>query len=341
MQPESFTLTSRERLRRLLLPATVPRLPLDRLPVLEWATWWDQTIHDWEAAGLPLGMDSLELMAHFGLDPLQQFWLAHRHPDCPRPRRHGAGIMKTRADYEHLRPLLLPDDAVERIGDSLAAVRPAWEAGDTIVWYTLEGFFWWPRELFGIEDHFFAFYDEPDLYHRICEDLLDWQLRMVRELGRYLRADFMTIAEDLSYNHGPMLSEALYMEFLHPYYRRLIPEIKRLGTRVFIDSDGDITRAVPWFLASGIEGILPLERQAGVDVAELRRRWPELLLLGAFDKMALLRGPDAVDREFARLAPVVRQGRFLPGVDHQTPPGVSMATYRHYVAGLRALDPNP
>ncbi|MFQ7725915.1 MAG: hypothetical protein ACLRI7_05780 [Ruthenibacterium lactatiformans] len=37
---------------------------------------------------------------------------------------------------------------------------------------------------------------------------------MVDEMAQYVKPDFMTIAEDMSYNHGPMLSKALFDEFL-------------------------------------------------------------------------------------------------------------------------------
>ena len=70
----------------------------------------------------------------------------------------------------------------------------------------------------------------------------------------------------------------------------MIPEIKKHGTRVFVDSDGDITSAVPWFINAGVEGILPLERQAGVELEEIRRAWPDLLMIGGFDKMCMLKG---------------------------------------------------
>lgn len=43
--------------------------------------------------------------------------------------------------------------------------------GDYAFWYSLDGFFWFPRTLFGIENHFFAFYDYPELMTRINEDL--------------------------------------------------------------------------------------------------------------------------------------------------------------------------
>ena len=38
---------------------------------------------------------------------------------------------------------------------------------------------------------------------------------------------------------------------------------------------------------------------------------------------------------FERLAPLMKTGGFIPSVDHQTPPGVSLEQYRVY---LRLLD---
>ena len=46
----------------------------------------------------------------------------------------------------------------------------------------------------------YAFYDYPELYHRICEDLLQWQIKQIDAFAGFMKADFMTIAEDMSYN---------------------------------------------------------------------------------------------------------------------------------------------
>ena len=145
----------------------------------------------------------------------------------------------------------------------------------------------------------------------------------------------MTIAEDMSYNNGPMISEGLFNEFIKPYYEILIPEIKKHGTRVFVDSDGDINKVIPWFVGAGVEGILPLERQAGVVLERIRAAWPDFLLLGGFDKMCMFKGKEAIEAEFERMLPVIRKGRYLPGMDHQTPPGTTIENYRIYVELLK------
>lgn len=280
-------------------------------------------------------MDDRQLQDYFGLVHHKQFWLDHKAEGCPSDASHGSGIIADEADYDAIRKYLLPTDAVSRLAPQLEELRGAHEKGDTLVWYTLEGFFWWPHVLFGIEPHFYSFYDYPELYHRICEDLVEWQIQMVDEISRYLKPDFMTIAEDMSYNHGPMISKALFDEFLLPYYRRLVPEIKKHGTLVFVDSDGDITSAVPWFIEAGIDGILPLERQSGVDVGKIRDLYPDFKMIGGFDKMCMFHTPKEIQAELERLLPTIRRGGFLPAMDHQTPPGTSLENYRAYVALMK------
>jgi uroporphyrinogen-III decarboxylase len=116
-----------------------------------------------------------------------------------------------------------------------------------------------------------------------------------------------------------------------PYYEQALPAIKAAGCVPFVDTDGDITIAADWFERVGMEGILPLERMAGVDVAQLRRDHPDIRMLGAFDKTVMNQGEAAMREEFERLLPVAKQGGFIIGCDHQTPPGVSLDDYRLYV----------
>ena len=141
--------------------------------------------------------------------------------------------------------------------------------------------------------------------------------------------------EDMSYNKGSMISKQLFDEFILPYYKRLIPEIKKYGTKVFVDSDGDVSKMIPWFIEAGVDGILPLERQAGVDLVALRKQYPDFLFLGGFDKMCMFRGKEDIRGEFERLRPVMESGKYLIAMDHQTPPGTTMENYRYYVQLLR------
>ena len=46
--------------------------------------------------------------------------------------------------------------------------------------------------------------------------------------------------------------------------------------------------------------------------------------------MVMPHGEKAMSNEFERLAPLMKTGAFIPSVDHQTPPGVSLEHYRIY-----------
>ena len=145
----------------------------------------------------------------------------------------------------------------------------------------------------------------------------------------------MTFAEDMSYNLGPMLSKECYDEFMLPYYKKVIPLLKEYGVKVLIDTDGNVEPLIPWFKEAGIEGVLPLERQAGVDVNRIRENHPDWIMVGGYNKLIMHKGEEAMREEFERILPAMKSGRYVPSVDHQTPPDVTMENYKIYVKLLK------
>lgn len=309
----------------------------DRLPILEWAGWWDKTKERWHGEGLPRNLkDRYEISEYFDLDIYYQYWFRGASPDAPQPKSHGAGIVSNEKEYESTKPFLY------QIGDNLDNTlrevekrTKIQEKGDAAIWFSLDGFFWFPRVLLGIEEHLYAFYDSPELMHRINSDNTEWMLKVIDRLCDVCEPDFMTFAEDMSYNNGPMISKELFYEFMKPYYDIVVPHLKKRGIRVFVDSDGDISEPAAWFEDAGLEGILPLEAQAGVDLPKLREAHPQMLLMGAFDKMTMPKGEKAMRAEFERLLPVAAKGGFFISCDHQTPPGVSLENYKIYLKLFR------
>ncbi len=306
----------------------------DRLPVIEWASWWTSTLQRWNSEGLsvPSSVPGA-LFSEFGLDQHRQYWIEALGPGCPKPATHGAAIVRSAQEYRALLPELYRIDRFDKA--RVAGWREAQERGDLVVWASFEGFFWHPRELLGIENHLLAFYDEPGLMNEMNSRLLEFNLKILDEFCGVAVPDFVTLAEDLSYNLGPMLSPAAFEEFLAPFYRVLVPALHARGIKVFVDSDGDVRPVIPWFEALGVDGILPLERQSGVDVAELRKAHPHFLFIGGFDKRVMKSGEGAMRDEFERLLPAMRSGGFIPSCDHQTPPDVSLENYRIYAALLK------
>lgn len=150
--------------------------PFDRLPVVEWASWWDLTLERWKSEGLPAHLTERNAVnAYFGLDHYKQLWFTPIGPGCPHPASYGAGIIRDESDYDRIRTQLFPDDSIDL--NYLGHWAEDQKNGDAVLWFTLDGFFWFPRVLFGIENHFYAFYDQPNLMRRINSDLTEWMMR--------------------------------------------------------------------------------------------------------------------------------------------------------------------
>ena len=330
-------MNTRDRIRQILAFQ-----PVDRMPALEWGPWWDKTLTRWRGEGLdsrlrdlrwirteqPLTAVEGEVGDALGLDPFRVLWLSARRPGCPAPTDDNAGLIRTREDYLRLKPWLYPEPAFDPA--FLVALGAAQRREGMALWMWIEGFFWVPRILFGIEPHLYAFYDQAGLMAEINADLLAWYERVLPPLFAICTPDILLVAEDLSYNHGPMLSKASFDQALAPYYRPLVKLLKAHGICPLMDSDGDITSIIPWLQEVGIEGLGPLERMAGVDVVAIRRHYPEFRMIGGFDKMVMSRGEAAMREEFERLLPVMASGGYLLTTDHQTPPEVSLADYRRF-----------
>ena len=66
--------------------------PVDRLPRIEWATWWDKTIARWHGEGLPPTLtDPFEIGQYLGLDPLRQAWFYTVFKIAPS---RGSGVLE-------------------------------------------------------------------------------------------------------------------------------------------------------------------------------------------------------------------------------------------------------
>jgi len=307
---------------------------VDRLPMWEWAIWWDETIKRWHGEGLPAELtDIFDIHDYFGLDPYKQYWFSTTDATIEAEQHHVEGIVSNMEDYLSHRPNLFPDHS-----RAIEGMKPWLERqnkGEAVIWITLEGYFWFPRTLMGFTKLMLAFYDQPELLHKMNQDLLDFNLSMLDQIQQIGCPTFMTVAEDMSYNNGPMISRPLMDEFMSPYYEKMLARAKEMEMLTIVDTDGDVTLLVPWLLDNGAEGVLPLERQAGVDGMALREEFPNLRMVGHYDKMVMNKGESAIRSEFERLYPQMKTGGFIPSVDHQTPPSVSLEEYRTYLRILR------
>lgn len=106
-----------------------------------------------------------------------------------------------------------------------------------------------------------------------------------------------------------------------------------------VDSDGLVNELVDVMPRHGINVFFPFEVQAGNDVREYRRHFPELGIWGGLDKNTLADGQplSAIHAELDKAAEMLAAGRYVPALDHLVPPNVSWKTWCYYIEHLKKL----
>jgi hypothetical protein len=106
---------------------------------------------------------------------------------------------------------------------------------------------------------------------------------------------------DLAGNAGPMYSPATFRHVTLPACRWLMERLRPLGVHYVFRSDG-----VLWpisdmlFVEAGIDGYGEVDREVGMTVAAVRKRYPRLVLWGNFSSSFLARATPGEVRDEAR-----------------------------------------
>lgn len=356
-------MTNRERLLNTLRGVSTDRVPFPMW--LGFAPWGD-ALPRWRRES---GQPELDLQREFGFDaffqtvpveygPWPAFSEAVLSQDAEfvvsttsrgitvRNRRDGASMpeflahpVRTVADWERYRRERLQPRFAERLAhlDAFAQQMAHLDAPvqfGTFPW----GVFGTARDLLGVEGLLFAFYDAPDLVRDIMDTHVDLWLALLEQVVPRLRVDLVHIWEDMSGRQGSLISPAMVESFMMPCYDRIAARARALGIEfISVDTDGDCSELVAVMTRHGVNVFYPFEVQAGNDIRQYRKQYPDLAIWGGLDKRCLAGSLDDVDRELAKAAAMVRLGRYIPGFDHLIPPDARWANYRYAVTALKDI----
>lgn len=202
----------------------------------------------------------------------------------------------------------------------------------------LIGGYMYLRSLIGPEELLYAFHDQPELIHDCMQTWLNLADKVIASHQLHVSLDEIFFAEDICYNHGPLISPEMMKEFLIPYYQQLVRNArsrqidKKRHLYVQVDTDGDCRPTIPIYRdAIGMDSMSPFEVASGCDVVEIGRQYPNLVMRGGIDKRILAKGKDAIDRMLDHIFPAMRKrGGYIPCGDHGIPEEVPLENYMYY-----------
>lgn len=123
----------------------------------------------------------------------------------------------------------------------------------------------------------------PDLIERYFDCQLKNMMKLI-ELEKKHGVDYIIGGGDLASNQGPVYPPRIFREVVLPRLKKLTSFCHNLGLPYMYHSDGYTWPiAKELFVESGVDGYGEIDAQAGMDLGEVKKRFPHLVLWGNVD----------------------------------------------------------
>lgn len=232
--------------------------------------------------------------------------------------------------------------ALERLTETLEATEPDIAAWDFSPLETIVAALGRDRFVMGVADveigstwdwaqHFLiGLIEAPALIHRY----LDARLRHTLALAEAMLqrgVDGLHGGYDWAATNQPMFSPRHFETFVFPRLQQITDLCHRYGAVYVKHTDGNVNRLIPGMIKAGVDGFHAIEPRAGMDIAQLKRDYGDVLtLIGNVDcATVLVDGP--VEAVAAQTEAVIRAaaagGGFLLSSSNSIHPGVKPEYY--------------
>lgn len=280
-----------------------------------------QIVQDWK--GNICEISNEYTVDHLGGNHSRSDFVTRRWIKCPVEIRQDWADMQTR--YDASDPSRLPKNLKE-IGKQL-------KERDYPLEIHFSGPYWQLREWMGFEQLSVAFYDDPCLVQDMIEFWRRYISTLLKQVFNHVIPDSIYMSEDMAYKGFSMLSPSMCKEFLKPCWLDWGHIIRDAGVPIYaVDSDGFVGELIPIWIDCGINVCDPMEVAAGNNIVEFRKKFSKKMAYrGGIDKRCIAEGGAVIEKEIARVSPVIREGGYIPGCDHGMPHDISWDNYLHYI----------
>ena len=199
------------------------------------------------------------------------------------PEYIGHPVKDLKTWHEQIKWRLDPDTPARYadLDERMTTARTAAARG-LMIQQNLIGGYMFLRSLMGPEEVMYALYDQPGLIRDCMQTWLHLADGVIARHQRHVTLDEIFLAEDICYNHGPLISPDAIKEFLFPYYQQLICNAKARqldpSRKLYIqvDTDGDCRPIIDLYREGiGMDMLDPFEVASGCDVVQISRDYPD------------------------------------------------------------------
>jgi uroporphyrinogen decarboxylase len=292
----------------------------------------DEVLRAWQGQGL--GKDA-DLSAMFPTSRRER--LAINLEPLPTPEKWPT----CRSDLDELRSRLDPDDPARYPDDWAEQVEALRDRDYLVELLVHRGFFLsmgvrdWPR----FEQVMYMLSDAPDVVREIMAIYGEFAERLVHRVLAEVEVDYAAFSEPIGGRDGPLMSPAMYEEFVLSSYQPAIDALRGHGVETLcLITYANARPLMPSIVEAGFNCLWACEAYAKtMDYAELRGAFGrDLRLIGGIDLDMLLGDKASILREVkTKVPPLLAEGGYIPLADGRVRQNMP---YENYVTYRRALE---
>ncbi len=264
------------------------------------------------------------------------YFKGRRNGFMPEYRDHPVKDMKTWEENCKWRMNPLTKERYTGFEEKMEKAKKAEADGKMIVMNFVGGYMYL-RSLMGPEETLYNFYDQPELIRDCMETWFNLADNVIAKYQEHVSIDELFFGEDICYNKGMLISPEMVKEYLFPYYVQIYENIKKRNKdknkKVFfqLDTDGNCLEAIDLYRTIGVNVFSPFEVASGMDVVEIGKKYPDIVLNGGIDKRIIANGGYELDKHLDYIMNnMKKRGGYIPTCDHGVPEEVSFENFSHY-----------
>ena len=140
----------------------------------------------------------------------------------------------------------------------------------------------------GMELFAYAYAEQPQLVSDWLEALNWGEIQRVHECADASLSPVALVYADIADKNRTLHSPRFLRQEFFPRLRKLVAAWHQHGVKVIFHSDGNLWEVLDDFQAAGVEGINPLEPLSGMYAGDIRKHYPDWILMGGIDVSQLL-----------------------------------------------------
>jgi hypothetical protein len=140
----------------------------------------------------------------------------------------------------------------------------------------------------GLDLFVYGYMEYPELISEWLEALNEAEIKRVHDTADPTLSPVALVFADMAFKNTLLFSPAFLRKEFFPRLKKLVDAWHSHGIKVIFHSDGNLMEVLDDLVATGIDGLNPIEPLAGMDIGTIREKYPKLTLMGGIDCSQLL-----------------------------------------------------